>query len=191
VGEASLKLARAGLNRRSSRGVGPAMRSRILASFLTFCVLFSSFASNASALDAGAKMPGLALKDLAGRAIDPSALAGKVVIVDFWASWCAPCKQELPALEKLYKKYKDKGLVVIGVSVDNELDKARELAKSLKLSFPNAHDAEKSAAEKFDPPRMPSSYVIDQKGIVRYVHAGFRAGDEADIEREIRALLKL
>ena len=167
------------------------MRTRLLASVLSFSLLFAALSSSASALDVGAKMPSSALKDLAGKAIDPSALAGKVVIIDFWASWCAPCKQELPALEKLYKKYKDKGLLVIGVSVDNELDKARALAKSLKLSFPNAHDGEHALAEKFDPPRMPSSYVIDQKGIVRHVHAGFRAGDEADIEREIRALLKL
>lgn len=167
------------------------MRSRILASSLAFFVFLAGLTSSASALDVGAKLPSLALKDLAGKAIDPSTLAGKVVIIDFWASWCAPCKQELPALEKLYKKYKGKGLVVLGVSVDNDLDKARELARSLKLSFPNAHDAEKAVAEKLDPPRMPSSYVIDQKGIVRHVHAGFRAGDEAKIEAEIRALLKL
>jgi len=167
------------------------MRSRLLASLLAFSTLISAFVGSASALDVGAKMPGAALKDLGGKPIDRSALAGKVVIVDFWASWCAPCKDELPALEALYTKYKDKGLIVIGVSVDSDLDKARALAKSLKLTFPNAHDAEHALAEQFDPPRMPSSYVIDQKGVVRHVHAGFRAGDEADIEREIRALLKL
>jgi peroxiredoxin len=179
------------LNRLREACVGPVMRSRFIASVLAISLLVSILSSSASALDVGAKMPSTALKDLAGRTIDPSTLAGKVVLIDFWASWCAPCKQELPALEKLHKKYKDKGLVVIGVSVDNDLDKARALAKSLKLSFANAHDADHTVAEKFDPPRMPSSYVIDQKGIVRHVHAGFRAGDEAAIEREIRALLKL
>lgn len=167
------------------------MRSRLLASSLLVVSFFSAFSSVALALEPGSKMPTAALKDLAGKPIDPKDLAGKVVIVDFWASWCAPCKQELPALEALYKKYKAKGLVVLGVSVDNELANATALAKSLKLTFPSTHDAQHALANKFSPPRMPSSYVVDQKGIVRHVHAGFRAGDEADIEREVRALLGL
>lgn len=167
------------------------MRSRILACVLALTTVFIGFSSPALALDVGERMPPAALKDLSGKPIAASALAGKVVIVDFWASWCGPCKQELPALEALHKKYKDKGLVVIGVSVDSELDKAQALAKSLKLSFQSSHDAQHGLAEQFDPPRMPSSYVIDQKGIVRHIHAGFRAGDEAAIEREVRALLKL
>jgi peroxiredoxin len=167
------------------------MRARFIASVLALVTVFAGFSGPALALDEGERMPKAALKDLNGKPIAAGELAGKVVIVDFWASWCAPCKQELPALEKLYKKYKDKGLIVIGVSVDSELDKAQALAKSLKLSFPSAHDAAKALAQQFDPPRMPSSYVIDQKGIVRHVHEGFRAGDEASIEREVRALLKL
>ena len=167
------------------------MRSRFLASLLALATVFVGFSGPAFALDVGERMPKAALNDLSGKPIAPGALAGKVVIVDFWASWCGPCKQELPALEALHRKYKDKGLVVIGVSVDSELDKAQALAKSLKLSFQSAHDAEHALAEQFDPPRMPSSYVIDQKGIVRHIHAGFRAGDEAKIEREVRALLNL
>ena len=166
-------------------------RSRIFASLLSLVTVFSILSSTALALDAGTKMPALALTDLTGKPIAAKDLAGKVVIIDFWASWCAPCKQELPALEALYKKYKAQGLVVIGVSVDNELANATALAKSLKLSFPSTHDAKHAVADQFDPPRMPSSYVIDQKGIVRHVHEGFRAGDEAAIEREIRTLLKL
>lgn len=162
------------------------MRSPLLAASLA---LAAALSSTALALDVGAKLPAGAWKDLSGRPIDRAALAGKVVIVDFWASWCAPCKQELPALEALYAKYKDQGLVVIGVSVDGDRDKALALAKSLKLTFPNVHDAQHAIAEQFDPPRMPSSYVIDRKGIVRHVHAGFRAGDEQVIEREVRALL--
>lgn len=167
------------------------MRARLIASILALATVFAGFSSPALALEVGEKLPKLAFKDLAGKPVAASALAGKVVIVDFWASWCAPCKQELPALEKLHQKYKDKGLVVIGVSVDSDHDKAQALAKSLKLSFQSTHDGDHAIAEQFDPPRMPSSYVIDAKGVVRHVHEGFRAGDEAAIEREIRALLKL
>jgi len=179
-----------GLNRLQQAVVGPGMRSR-RSRFLALVALFSILSSSAFALDVGARMPSAALTDLAGKPLAAKDLAGKVVIIDFWASWCEPCKQELPALEALYQKYKDQGLVVVGVSVDSELDKARGLAKGLKLSFPSMHDAQHVLAEQFDPPRMPSSYVIDKKGIVRHVHGGFRAGDEKDIEREIRTLLGL
>lgn len=143
----------------------------------------------AAALDTGARMPELTAVDLAGKRFDRKALEGKVVLIDFWASWCAPCKQELPQLERLYQKHKAKGLVVIGVNVDRDLDKARALAKELKLSFPVVHDAEHAIAGRFEPPRMPSSFLIDRKGVVRYVHAGFRAGDEAEIEKQLKALL--
>jgi peroxiredoxin len=143
----------------------------------------------AAALDAGNRMPEVAAVDLAGKRIDRKALEGKVVLIDFWASWCAPCKQELPQLERLYRKHKDKGLVVIGVNVDSDVAKARALAAELKLSFPVVHDGDHKVAGRFEPPRMPSSYLVDRKGVVRYVHAGFRAGDEVEIEKQLKALL--
>jgi peroxiredoxin len=89
----------------------------------------------------------------------------------------------------LHRKYKDKGLVVIGINVDRDLAKARAFSSELKLSFPVLHDAAHGLAERFDPPRMPSSFMIDRKGVVRYVHEGFRAGDEAEIEKHIKQLL--
>ena len=78
----------------------------------------------------GARMPEIGLKDLRGARVDLASLKGKVVIVDFWASWCAPCKQEMPVLERLYKKYKDRGLVVVGVSVDQELAQREDASSS-------------------------------------------------------------
>jgi peroxiredoxin len=144
----------------------------------------------AAALDVGARMPEVGLTDLAtGKRIDRASLAGKVVVVDFWASWCAPCKQELPQLEALYKRHKAAGLVVLAVNVDSDVGKAKALARELKLTFPIVHDAKHELADRFDPPRMPSSFIIDRKGLVRHVHAGFRSGDEAIFERELRALL--
>jgi thiol-disulfide isomerase/thioredoxin len=112
-----------------------------------------------------------------------------VVIVDFWATWCAPCKQELPLLEKLYQKYKGRGLMIVGVSVDQEAANVGAFVKQLKLTFPIVHDKAHSVADRVKPPKMPSSYVVDRNGVVRHLHGGFRSGDEGKIESEINALL--
>ena len=164
---------------------------RVSKVFVT-AVLFVSLliGSEVSALDAGAKLPEIGLTDLSGKRIDAASLRGKVVVVDFWASWCAPCKEELPQLEKLYKKYKDRGLVVVALSVDEEAENVTTFLKSMRLSFPIAHDKGHVVADRFHPPKMPSSYIVDRKGIVRHVHGGFRSGDEAKMEAEIKALLE-
>jgi len=143
----------------------------------------------ASALDAGAKMPEIGLKDLSGKTVDLAALSGKVVIVDFWATWCAPCKEELPELEKFHKKYAAKGLAIVGVSIDKEAGVVKPFLDKLKISFPVVHDGAHSLAGKYSPPRMPSSYIVDKKGIVRYVHGGYRASDAAEFEKQIQELL--
>jgi peroxiredoxin len=96
----------------------------------------------------------------------------------------------MPVLERLYKKYKDRGLVVVGVSVDEEAGNVAPFIKKMKVSFPIVHDAAHKIADRFKPPKMPSSYVIDRKGIVRYIHEGFHAKDAAAMEAEVVALLK-
>lgn len=144
----------------------------------------------AFAVDVGEPPPEINLPDLNGKKVSLAALRGKVVVVDFWASWCAPCKEEMPVLEALYKRYKDKGLVVIGVSVDNDLANAKKFVSGVKVSFPIVHDAGHAVADKFKPPRMPTSYVIDKAGKVRFVHAGFRSGDGKKLEEEIAKLLQ-
>jgi cytochrome c biogenesis protein CcmG/thiol:disulfide interchange protein DsbE len=142
-----------------------------------------------AALDTGVRQPEIGLTDRAGNQIDLEALKGRVVLVDFWASWCAPCKQEMPVLERLYQKYKKDGLVIVAVSVDNEGTNIAEFLKQVHVSFPVVHDKDHKVADRYKPPRMPSSYVIDRKGIVRQVHGGFRADDAAKLEAEIKALL--
>jgi cytochrome c biogenesis protein CcmG/thiol:disulfide interchange protein DsbE len=152
-------------------------------------VLGLGLAPHAVALDAGAKMPEIALADLGGKKIDLASLAGKVVIVDFWATWCAPCREELPELEKFHKKYGAKGLAIVGVSVDKEPGGIKDFLDKLKVTFPVVHDAGHQVSGKYSPPRMPSSYIIDRKGVVRYVHGGYRAGDAAEFDKQIQELL--
>lgn len=134
-------------------------------------------------------MPEIGLKDLRGNTVARAALAGKVVIVDFWASWCGPCKEEMPVLSRLYQKHAARGLVVVGVSVDEEAANVHAFLARVKANFPIVHDAKHAVAERFAPPKMPSSYVVDRRGVVRYVHGGFRPADAESLAREVEKLL--
>lgn len=174
----------------SPRSSARRARMRIFSwSGMALALVLGVAVGSAKALDAGARLPEIGLIDLAGRRVDIASLKGKVVLVDFWASWCAPCKQEMPVLERLYQKYKDRGLVIVGVSVDQESTNVGAFLKQLKVSFPIVHDKAHDVANRFRPPRMPSSYIVDRNGVVRHVHGGFRAGDDSAIEGELTALL--
>lgn len=115
---------------------------------------------------------------------------GKVVLVDFWASWCAPCKASFVTLSRLHLKYASEGLVIIGVGVDDEVADFQGFASKYKASFTLAHDSQHKAADFFNPPTMPSSYLVDRKGMIRHIHKGFKgAKTEAEYIAEIEALL--
>lgn len=163
---------------------------RAVSAVVTVLLVVSISVASAFALEAKQRAPELSMVDLGGKKLDLKALRGKVVVLDFWASWCAPCKDEMPVLDRLYKQHKAKGLVVIGISVDRERDNVTDFLKKLKVSFPIVHDKGHAISGQIKPPKMPSSYVIDKKGIVRFVHEGFRKGDDAPkLEKEIKALL--
>jgi len=143
----------------------------------------------ARALSVGGKMPEIGLPDRAGKPVNAAVLLGKVVIVDFWATWCEPCRQELPQLQKLHQKYGAQGLTIVGVSVDEKSDGLGDFLGKLGISFAVVHDPQHQVTGRFSPPRMPSSYVIDRGGVVRYVHAGFRASDVPELEKQVQELL--
>ncbi len=114
---------------------------------------------------------------------------GKVRLVDFWATWCGPCKASFPKYEALAKKYSD-DVVIIGISEDDEADGIKDFASETGATFTLAWDKEKGVASTYHPETMPTSFIIDKKGLVRFVHAGFREGDEKDIEQELKSLLQ-
>jgi thiol-disulfide isomerase/thioredoxin len=111
----------------------------------------------------------------------------KVVIVDFWASWCEPCKVELPALEKLHKKYKGK-LTVIGVNVDDDMNEAKNFLKDHPVSFDLVHDKGQKIAGEIGIEKMPTSFILSKGKIIK-VHQAFRPGDEQKIEAEVKKIL--
>jgi thiol-disulfide isomerase/thioredoxin len=124
--------------------------------------------------------PNLQLKDQRGR----------VVMVNFWATWCGPCREEMPQLNRLYEKYRASGFVLLGVNVDDDSSKAAEVAKKLGVTFPVLLDTDKKVSKLYDLSTMPSTVIIDRDGKVRYVHRGYLTGYENDYEKQIRELLK-
>lgn len=157
---------------------------------LLFAVLMGLVSTSAEATPrAGDKAPDIDLPALRGGRVKLRELAGKVVVVDFWASWCEPCKRELPELEKLSRELAQKGVTVVAVNIDQERKNAAELAQKLGLTLPVALDPDGKVAEKYDPPKMPTSFVIDQRGVIRFVHAGYDgARDIARLRQELSGL---
>ena len=125
--------------------------------------------------------PTVTLKDLRGR----------VVLVDFWGTFCKPCKESFPKLQALHGKYGATGLTVIGISEDDpeDKDKIPGFVANYGAKFAIAWDGDKALAQQYKPESMPSSFVIDRQGVVRFEHRGFRSGDELVIEKEIQQLL--
>jgi cytochrome c biogenesis protein CcmG, thiol:disulfide interchange protein DsbE len=115
--------------------------------------------------------------------------SGKVMIVDFWATWCEPCKKSFPKLQELYSKYKASGLEIAAISEDEDSTGIVEFAKAHGAKFPVGWDSDKSVATKYSPGSMPTSFLIDRNGVVRFIHTGYREGEEAQIEKELKSLL--
>jgi peroxiredoxin len=115
---------------------------------------------------------------------------GQVVMVNFWASWCGPCKQEMPHLSRLYDKYRSAGFVLWGVNIDEDPNAANSTMARLGLKFPVLLDSDKAVSKNYDLGSMPATVLIDRDGRVRYLYKGYRDGMEAEYERQIRALVK-
>ena len=117
--------------------------------------------------------------------------AGKVVYVDFWASWCGPCKQSFPFMNDLQKKYGSAGLRIIAINVDKEKEDAQKFLSKNPTQFSLAFDAEGKVPNQYQVKGMPSSYLIGRDGKLVYMHKGFKTQDQTEIEAKIRAALGL
>ena len=116
-------------------------------------------------------------------------LRGKVVYLDFWASWCSPCRSSFPWMNEMQARYGDKGLVTVAVNVDKDKAPAKEFLAQLPAKFTIAYDPQGSVASMYQIIGMPSSFLIDRDGKIQYSHAGFREKDKADLESQIRQLV--
>jgi peroxiredoxin len=161
------------------------LHTKLISLAFAFSISFS-----AQALEIGQVAPNFSLPSLTSDSNNTlSQYRGQVVYVDFWASWCAPCRTSFPLLEKLYQTNKDKGFTLVAINMDEELIAATKFLQMYPVSFDLLRDAEGQWADTYGIETMPTSYIIDKKGIIRYIHNGFAKDDIVDIERTVQKLL--
>lgn len=164
------------------------MRSAATPSKLLLAGLLGLAAFTAAAADfAGKPLPALGGFKFEGQVPD---VAGKVVLVDFWASWCAPCKASFPAMAELQRKFADRGLVILAVSVDENAKAYAKFLEKQKPGFATVRDTELRLVAQLEAPTMPTSYLVDRKGVIRFRHEGFHGAASVEAyEKEIAQLL--
>lgn len=133
--------------------------------------------------------PNFTLPSMGGSNIRLSEYRGEVVLVNFWASWCGPCRQEMPLLDKMYQRYKKAGFTLLGVNVEKDSSKGQRIAEQLKLSFPVLFDKKQQVVDDYKVSSMPSTVLVDRDGNIRYVHLGYKAGDEKLYSKMVKELL--
>ena len=134
--------------------------------------------------------PDLTLRTMEGPNLRLQEQRGQVVMINFWATWCGPCRQEMPHLNRLFEKYRASGFVLLGVNVDDDPRNAAEVAAKLGVKFPMLLDTDRKVSHLYDLSSMPSTLLIDRDGKVRYLHRGYQTGFEDTYEKQIRELLK-
>lgn len=155
-----------------------------------FALLLSLATAASAVVTPQTPAPDFTLRGADGRNLRLGEQRGQVVLINFWASWCGPCKQEMPQLNRLYDKYRGAGFVMLGVNIDDDARLGAATAARWGVKFPVLLDAEKTVSRLYDLGSMPATVMIDRDGRVRYLHRGYREGVEETYEREIRELVK-
>lgn len=124
-----------------------------------------------------------------GTPLNIGKLQGQVVLVNFWASWCEPCRNELPELEKLYREQKDKQFTIVGINIDKRPENADKFIKEFNLSYPIILDPEAEVIKQFQAKAMPTSYLIDRAGVIKKVFYGYSAKKLPAMKNDIVALI--
>ena len=162
---------------------------RVMRSLLS-AVLCCAAVLPAAAVAPASMAPDFTLRTMGGPNLRLQEQRGQVVLVNFWATWCGPCRKEMPHLNRLYEKYRGSGFTLLGINVDDDARNAVELAGKLGVKFPVLLDTDKKASKLYDLSAMPATVLIDRDGRVRYVHRGYLDGVEDTYDKQIRELLK-
>lgn len=161
--------------------------------------LTAFFSLTTEAVVAAEKAADFSLKANTGKNLRLSEHRGEVVMINFWATWCVGCRDEMPQLNELYQRYRAAGFTVLGINVDEKRAAADEMVKALGVTFPVLYDiapddvsdySKFRTARLYQVRKMPITFLVDRNGRVRYVHEGYRRGDEDEYNRKIRELLK-
>lgn len=138
----------------------------------------------------GQKAPDFALKSSSGENLRLSEYRGDVVMINFWATWCGPCRQEMPLLDELYTRYQRVGFNLLGVNIDDDSNRAMKMIDELGVNFPVLFDARKEVSKLYAVEAMPVTVLVDREGKVRHVHHGYKPGYEEKYLDQIRTLLR-
>lgn len=164
------------------------MQKKFLIIAMMYLLNIVSFGVNAS--EVGEPAPQFTLPSLHGnQSVSLKQMEGKVIYLDFWASWCAPCRTSFPLLNKLHEKYKSQGFEVVAVNLDEDKAKAEEFLKEIPVEFTILSDASGEWSDKFVVESMPTSFIIDKKGIIQNIHKGFVSDDIEELEAKIIKLI--
>ena len=147
-------------------------------------------ASTAMAKDMIGPAPDFTLKSQSGENLKLSEFRGDVVLINFWASWCGPCRQEMPLLDQLYQRYNPIGFTILGINVEENSDQARRLLKEVPVSFPILFDKQNTVSKLYNLVGMPSTMIVDRDGNIRYQHFAYLPGYEKKYEEQIKELLR-
>lgn len=156
--------------------------------FLLWMCLF--VCTPAYAVEPNHLVPDFTLKRMNGENLRLEELRGQVVLINFWASWCGPCRQEMPVLQKIHERYTPLGFTVLGINVDEAPEKAKRIVDRMTIDFPLLLDTNQIVSETYNVDAMPFSVLVDREGNVRYVHRGYKAGDEVHYVNKLKPLLR-
>jgi thiol-disulfide isomerase/thioredoxin len=156
-----------------------------------FLILFMLvFAPLTLAANATGPAENFTLKSASGENIRLSEYRGQVVLINFWASWCGPCRQEMPHLDAIHKKYEPMGFTVFGVNVEQDRKMADKILRDIPVSFPILFDDSNLVSELYDVDAMPVTVLVDRNGDIRFMHRGYKPGYESEYEKQVRTLIK-
>jgi thiol-disulfide isomerase/thioredoxin len=164
------------------------MQKKLLIIAVTFLMSILSIESNAS--EVGEPAPQFTLPTLLQD--KPTSLQqykGKVIYLDFWASWCAPCRTSFPLLNKLHQKLKDKGFEVVAINLDEDKANAEKFLKEIPVDFTIVRDSTGEWSDKYVVESMPTSFIIDKQGVIQNIHHGFTSNDINELEQKVVDLL--
>ena len=139
---------------------------------------------------ANSAAPDFSLPDESGAMVSLDDFDGQVVLINFWASWCGPCREEMPLLDELHQRYEPLGFTMLGVNVEEDSTAAQKFLQGTAVSFPILFDRENSVSKLYDVIAMPSTVIVGRDGTVRYIHHGYEPGNENDYQDQIRQLIR-
>ena len=149
-----------------------------------------ALATSIGELRTGTPAPPFQLTSNSGKPLSLTDLKGRIVLVNFWASWCGPCRKEMPLLEQLNRQYHSKGVTLVGVDVEPDSTAAIDWLKATPVSFPILFDVDSRVSKLYQVEGMPNTVILDRQGNVRYIHRGYSTGAENEYLDQIRALIR-